>query len=111
MIEFKILNSSSEDVEDFSFAFSRLLHEATQQGASMGYLLETPISQLENYWAGVLSNVARGSALVVYAEADSEIIGVVVLHNENNPNARHRAEVKKLIVRSDKRGQGIARNS
>ena len=109
MIEFKILNSSSEDVEDFSFAFSRLLYEATQQGASMGYLLETPISQLENYWAGVLSNVARGSALVVYAEDDSEIIGVVVLQNENNPNARHRAEVKKLIVRSDKRGQGIAK--
>lgn len=109
MIDFKVLNDSSEDVEDFSLPFSKLLYDVTQQGASMGYLLETPLALLESFWSGVLSNVSRGSAIVIYAEAEREVVGVVVLQKETNPNASHRAEVKKLIVRNDMRGQGIAK--
>ena len=109
MIDFKVLNASSEDVEDFVIPFARLLYGAVQEGASMGYLLETPMEVLENFWSGALRNVSSGSAIVVYAYEDREIVGVVVLQKESNPNAKHRAEVKKLIVRSDKRGQGIAK--
>jgi GNAT superfamily N-acetyltransferase len=109
MIEYKVLNSSSEELEDFSFPFAKLLFDAVQEGASMGYLLSTPISAMEEFWSSILRNVSQGSAVVLYAIDDREIVAVVVLQKESNPNAAHRAEVKKLIVRSDKRGQGIAR--
>ncbi len=109
MIECKVLNSSIEELEDFSLPFAQLLFEAVQEGASMGYLLETPMSQLESFWSKVLSHVAQGSAKIIYALEGREIVGVVVLQNESNPNALHRAKVKKLIVRSDMRGMGIAK--
>jgi len=109
MIEFKILNSSHEDLEDFSLPFAKLLHGAVQSGASMGYLLEAPISHLEQFWSKILKDVEHGNSKIVCAIEELEPVGVVVLAFESNPNAPHRAEVKKLIVREDKQGQGIAK--
>ena len=108
-IEFKVLDSSLEDSEDFSLALARLLHEAVQEGASMGYLLETPIGQLQAFWTGVLAKIAKGSGKLVFALENGALVGAVFLSFEENPNASHRAEVKKLLVAREHRGQGIAK--
>ena len=109
MLEFKVLNSSTEDLEDFSLPLANLLMGAVQGGASMGYLASDPISLMENFWLGILENVRSGKAKIVCAEEDRILVGVVVLSFESNPNAKHRAEVRKLIVDAQKRGQGIAK--
>ena len=108
MLEFKVLNSSHEELEDFSFPFAKLLHEATQLGASMGFLETTPESVLLSYWENLLREVRCGTAKIIYALSDSRIVGVIAVALEQNPNARHRAELKKLIVAESARGQGIA---
>jgi GNAT superfamily N-acetyltransferase len=109
MIDFKVLNSSAEDLEDFSLPLAQLLFEAVQEGASMGYLLADTVSLMESFWLGILNSVRNGRAKIIYAEEERSLVGVVVLFFESNPNASHRAEVKKLIVKSEKRGQGIAK--
>ncbi|MEI8222395.1 MAG: GNAT family N-acetyltransferase [Actinomycetes bacterium] len=109
MIDFHVLNSSHEELEDFSLPFAKLLYEAVQSGASMGYLLETPLSELEAFWSSILSDVSHGNAKIVYAQEERVPIGVVVLAFEKNPNAKHRAEVKKLIVAREKQGLGVGK--
>jgi GNAT superfamily N-acetyltransferase len=108
MLEFKVLNSSHEELEDFSLPFAKLLTEATQLGASMGFLESTPESVFVSFWERLLSDVRRGKAKIIYAQSDSDVVGVIALALEQNPNASHRAELKKLIVAESMRGQGIA---
>ena len=109
MADFKVLNSSTEDLEDFSLPLAELLMGAVQDGASMGYLLNDSLTLMENFWSGILASVRNGRGKIIYAEEERALIGVVVLSFESNPNAVHRAEVRKLIVKSEKRGQGIAK--
>ncbi len=109
MVEFKVLNSSHEDLEDFSLPFAKLLFDAVASGASMGYLADVTLSQLDSYWAKVLADISRDKGRVIYALEENQIVGVVVLAFESNPNAQHRAEVKKFIVRSESQGKGIGR--
>lgn len=108
-IEYKVLNTSLEDGEDFSSALARLLYEAVQDGASMGYLLETPVGHLQTFWNDVLAKISKGSGKLVFAIDDRVLVGAVFLSFEENPNASHRAEVKKLLVAKSHRGKGIAK--
>jgi len=108
MLDFKVLNSSHEELEDFSLPFAKLLYEATQLGASMGFLQGTPEGAFVNYWERLLQDVGRGTAKIIYAEVESRIVGVVALALEQNPNGVHRGELKKLIVAGSMRGQGVA---
>ncbi len=84
---------------------AELLVAVVHDGASVGFLPPLPVDQVERYWSGLL---AAGVVLLI-AETDGRIIGTVQLHLASQPNARHRAEVAKLMVHPAARRQGIGR--
>jgi ribosomal protein S18 acetylase RimI-like enzyme len=85
----------------------RLLREAVEDGASVGFLHPLDASTARSYWMERLTEASRGHRVVLTAIHDARIIGSVQLAFPSQPNGRHRAEVQRLIVRRDYRKQGI----
>lgn len=86
-----------------------LLQDGVASGASIGYL--PPLDEVEAtaYRASVMEDVARGTSVLLVARRGDVVVGTVQLALATKPNARHRAEVQKLIVVQSARGQGIGR--
>lgn len=104
-----MINDSSEDLERYIPSFALLLKEAVERGASLGYLNGVSSEICEEYWEEALGEVAKKKGKILYAADGHEIVGVVHLAFATKQTAQHRAEVRKLIVREDHRGRGIAR--
>jgi GNAT superfamily N-acetyltransferase len=86
-----------------------LLQDAVDSGASLGFLPPLASAAAEDYWEGVLREVAQGSRVLLVASEGDEIMGAVQLELANRQNALHRAEVQKLFVHRRFRNRGIAR--
>lgn len=85
----------------------RLLQDAVQGGASVGFLAPVATATAERYWGGVFAELARNARLWV-AEIDGRVVGSVQLDCCGKENGRHRAELQKLFVLRECRGRGIA---
>ena len=107
-MDIHVLNSSSEELEEFSFPFAKLLEDGVQSGASLGYLEGSDFEKYVEYWESELREVRSGKAKILYATIDREIVGVVEIAFAPKQTAQHRAEVRKLLVHSMHRGRGIA---
>ena len=90
-------------------SLSLLLKDAVDRGASLGFLPPFSIEEAEAYWNGVVRDVRDGSRCIVVASRSTEIIGVGQLVLPSLAAQRHRAEIQKLCVRFDARGQGVGR--
>ncbi len=89
-------------------ALHALLRDSVQHGASVGYLLPLPETTLEDFWNDMFAQVQRGERILLVAGDSDDIAGSVQLSLCMKPNARHRAEVQKLLVHSSHRRQGLA---
>jgi len=85
-----------------------LLADAVAGGASVGFLLPFSTDDAARWWHGLEHDVAGGSVLVIVARLDDRVIGTAQLRLAQLPNARHRAEVAKVLVHRSARRQGIA---
>ena len=86
----------------------KLLTDCVNSGASIGFLPPLPPLEAKSYWQAVTQDVAAGRRILLVAEQDGEIVGTVQLEFAAKTNARHRAEIQKLLVHTSRRGQGIA---
>jgi GNAT superfamily N-acetyltransferase len=87
-----------------------LLRDAVDGGASIGFL--PPLDPVEGraYWDSVAAAVADGSRVLLVARDDAgELIGSAQLDLAMRANARHRAEVAKVMVHTAARRQGVGR--
>ncbi len=84
---------------------SDLLIAVVAEGASVGFLPPLARADAERYWSG---GPGPGTVLLV-AERDGQIVGTAQLHLAPQANARHRAEVAKVLVDPGARRQGIGR--
>ena len=108
---------SAEDVTRHRAALSALLRDAVDSGASVGFLPPLAEAEADAYWRGVVAAVREGSCLLLVARdaeggADApggKIVGTAQLLLATRPNARHRAEVAKVIVHTKARRRGIGR--
>lgn len=89
-------------------ALCALLTDCVAGGASIGFLPPLSAEAAQAYWQGVAVNVESGSTLLLVARLDGEIVGSLQLALAGKANARHRAEVEKLMVSPAARRQGIA---
>lgn len=89
--------------------FQALLQDSVQGGASIGFLLPLENAQLVEFLEEVCSALERGTTLLLVALEEQRVIGMVMLALATKPNARHRAEVQKLMVHSTQRQRGIGR--
>jgi GNAT superfamily N-acetyltransferase len=89
-----------------------LLVDTVAGGSSLGFLAPFGSDAAVAWWHGRLAAVADGT-LAVWVTAGpgtgGGITGTVSLALERMPNGRHRAEIRKLMVRSGARGRGLAR--
>ena len=86
-----------------------LLRDAVDDGASVGFLPPLIVADARAYWLAVLRAVAGGTRLLLAAVDRGDVLGSVQLDLATTPNARHRAEVMKLLVHRRVRRQGIGR--
>jgi GNAT superfamily N-acetyltransferase len=99
---------STPSLELFS-ELVELLQDAVKSGASIGFLAPLSTADARNYWMAALSEVARGERVILLARDGTSIIGCAQLVLTVRANARHRAEIQKLIVHTQWQGKGLGR--
>lgn len=104
----EIRTLSAQQLDEYLDSLIALLQDTVESGASVGFVPPVPESDARAYWAGVRNAVAAGSRIVVAAVEDS-VLGSVQLDLAGMPNARHRAEVMKLMVHRAARRRGIGK--
>lgn len=90
-------------------ALIALLVDTVDSGASVGFLPPLDTSQAADYWAGVADALAQDGRSLFGLWAEGMLAGTVQLQRAAMPNARHRAEVMKLMVHRGFRGRGFGR--
>ncbi len=87
-----------------------LLRDAVDDGASVGFLPPLATADAVAYWDGVAAAVRDGSRVVLAAHDGAlGLVGSAQLELAGRPNARHRAEVSKVMVHRRARRRGIGR--
>ena len=88
----------------------KLLGDAVEGGASVGFTLPFDRDLGIAYWQDVACDLVSGShALLVARERPGgPILGAVQLDFSTRQNGRHRAEMQKLMVRRSHRHRGLA---
>jgi len=96
-------------IEDHLPALVSLLQEAVSEGASLGFLPPLTTGDGVRYWRSLVGEVGDGSRFLLGAFRSGELVGTAQLALSSWPNARHRAEVQKVVVSTAARGEGIGR--
>jgi ribosomal protein S18 acetylase RimI-like enzyme len=109
-VRLEISSLSPAGVNAHRAALIDLLRDAVESGASVGFL--APVSEAEAgaYWETVATAAGEG-ARVVLAAHDRELglVGSAQLDLALRENARHRAEVSKVMVHRRARRRGVGR--
>ncbi|TQE28412.1 GNAT family N-acetyltransferase [Streptomyces ipomoeae] len=86
-----------------------LLTGTVDGGASIGFLSPLDRAAAVAWWRGRAEAVMAGELAVWVARDRGRVVGTVGLAFPDKPNSRHRAELVKLMVHRDARGQGLGR--
>jgi GNAT superfamily N-acetyltransferase len=86
-----------------------LLVDTVESGASIGFLAPFDRAEAVAWWKERAAGVAAGQLAVWAAHDGDRVLGTVSLAFPDKPNSRHRAELVKLMVHRDARGQGLGR--
>lgn len=86
-----------------------LLQDSVAGGASIGWTEPPSTKEARNYWTEVLEAAGRGERLLCVATDNHVCAGAIQLAFAPRQNARHRAEVQKLMVHSQYRRRGVAK--
>ncbi|MER5450444.1 GNAT family N-acetyltransferase [Streptomyces sp. NPDC002764] len=86
-----------------------LLVDTVEGGASIGFLAPLDRSEALAWWRERAAGTAAGRLAVWVAHDGGRPVGTVSLDFPDKPNSRHRAELVKLMVHRDARGQGLGR--
>ncbi|KGE19098.1 GNAT family N-acetyltransferase [Paenibacillus wynnii] len=89
---------------ELELSLSRLLISVVEDGASIGFLPPVKHEEAHLYWQNVIQ---PGTMLWIAKEKDI-IVGTIQLQLASKANARHRAEMAKLMVHPEHRRKGIA---
>lgn len=95
--------------EDVMAELVEILCDSVASGASVGFLPPLAEGEARSYWQGVLADVAEGKRVLLVARQNGRAAGTVQIELPGKPNARHRAEVQKLLVHTGARRQGLGR--
>jgi ribosomal protein S18 acetylase RimI-like enzyme len=86
-----------------------VLHDCVLHGASVNFVQPFPIDAARAWWQRQLPDLYAGRALLFVARRAGAVVGTVMLGLDTPPNQPHRADIKKLLVHSRARRQGLAR--
>ncbi|WP_227870193.1 GNAT family N-acetyltransferase [Streptomyces otsuchiensis] len=107
---YSISRLSAEAFEEQLPDLAGLLADSVDGGASVGFVKPFEHEEAERWWRDRADAVAAGTLAVWTAREDGgAVAGTVSLGLEEKPNAAHRAEIRKLLVRRESRGAGLGR--
>ena len=108
--DYRIVRVDAEEAAALIPDLARLLLDAVDGGASVGFL--PPLSRAEalEYARGVAAAVSAGGRVLLVARVDGRVIGSGQLDLAQRANGRHRAEVAKVMTLSTWRGRGVGRS-
>lgn len=101
----KIVELDARGVEQHIDELAQLLVDAHAAGMALG--LATPLDAAGAYRAAAAA-LEPGERLLLAAFEGDVVVGTVQLDRAGG-NGRHRAELRRLAVRADRRGTGIGR--
>ncbi|MES9556203.1 MULTISPECIES: GNAT family N-acetyltransferase [unclassified Streptomyces] len=87
-----------------------LLVDTVNGGSSVGFLAPLERDEAAAWWRERAGAVDAGHLQVWIARDAERVTGTIGLVRASLPNARHRAEVTKLMVRPSARGRGLGRS-
>ncbi|EPH43639.1 GNAT family N-acetyltransferase [Streptomyces aurantiacus] len=87
-----------------------LLVDAVEGGASVGFLAGLDRGAAARWWRGRAADVDAGRVATWAVREGGRVTGTVSLAYADKPNARHRAELVKLLVHREARGRGLGRS-
>lgn len=90
-------------------ALAGILHDSVQHGASVNFVQPFAMEQARAFWQRQLPALRDGSAVLFVARHEDAMVGTVMLGLDTPPNQKHRADVRKLLVHSRARRQGLGR--
>lgn len=96
-------------VEDRLDSLASLLLDAHDSGMALGLAAPLSLDGARAAYADAASKLARGERVLLAALDGDEVVGAVQLDRSDAGNGRHRAEVRRLVVRADRRGTGVGR--
>ncbi|WP_405659969.1 GNAT family N-acetyltransferase [Streptomyces sp. NBC_01166] len=105
----EIVPVSGPELITYADELAALLIEAVEDGASVGFLAPLDRAAAAIWWRERAAAVEAGSHQVWIARDDERLAGTIGLVKAALPNARHRAEVAKLVVRPSARNRGVGR--
>jgi GNAT superfamily N-acetyltransferase len=87
----------------------RILADAVQGGASVGFVTPFSAADAERWWTGLIPDIEAGRILVLLLRDGGRAVGTAQLRLAPMPNGRHRADVAKVLVHREARRRGHAR--
>jgi ribosomal protein S18 acetylase RimI-like enzyme len=88
-------------------SFVELLRDTVDGGSLLGFLPPLAREQAREYWLSLRADVAAGMRVLLAAFEGTRVVGTGQLVCSLLPATRHRAELQKICVASDRRGCGI----
>jgi acetyltransferase len=86
-----------------------LLLDAHASGMALGLAAPLSLDGGRAAYADTAARLAPGERVLLAAFDAAELVGAVQLDRSGAGNGRHRAEVRRLVVRADRRGAGVGR--
>ncbi len=106
---YTIRRLTAEELPGAARSLGELLVDAVDGGASLGFLAPLDVSAASVWWQALAPELTAGRLVVWVALAgDGRVAGAVQLAPARPANARHRAELAKLMVHRADRGRRVA---
>lgn len=100
---------TGDQLADLADELGELLVDAVDGGASVGFLAGLDQEAAARWWRDRAADVDAGRTATWIVRAGGRVTGTVSLAYPDKPNARHRAELVKLLVHRQARGRGLGR--
>lgn len=104
-----VVELDAETVERAIDEFGQLLLDAHEAGMALGLAAPLERADAMSAYRAAAARLEPGERILLAALDGDDVIGAVQLDRSEAGNGRHRAEVRRLVVRADRRGTGIGR--
>jgi len=86
-----------------------VIRDSVDGGASVNFLAGVTIEECRDFWLGSIAEQRRGDRVLFVADTGQRIVATALLILAPQQNQQHRADVGKMLVHSQFRQRGLAR--
>ncbi len=105
----RIVELDAAGVERALDGLAQLLLDAHEAGMALGLAAPLDRTEAAAAYTDAAARLQPSERILLAAFDGHEVIGAVQLDRSDAGNGRHRAEVRRLVVRVDRRGAGVGR--